>query len=484
MAQTRVNSNGPTGGDIVNSVKIARTVKQTFGSNSITRRAQDSIMQFPVIMSGGIPLDDAVILTKALEMQYASMLMSVISCNSDYNRGKYANPVDYLKTFHNNSNIPTIFMSMDSELPQDAVITIESALTLHSMESLVSHEVIMECWGDNMEKYNSASLNSMYRPHAYTQEVMESVVANIRKMDRPALEAADDDLNALFGNATPGIPDKNAVGSSKKGESLKRITREHKTAKVDANGKPVVDKNGRVLYNTEYEHVDPVLAPAATGVQSMAQYNDKLGALAPTLINVQLNSHHGDGPVITHNVVVGVKGMGKMIGQDLMISNLVDAANDTRGIFKFIRWTEGNYSLVKDLILGADKAKANAASDRDMAKWITAIQRRRCADLIGKLMSGQGMPPFTTIICTNYDAARVQEETGVDLNEAYSAVKLISKYYLLSFIVYDPETGQVKSIFEGDTDFSVTSIGALKTKAQKDQDLLTYSKFIRAAGRM
>ena len=484
MAQPRVSSYGPTGGDIVNSVKIARAVKQTFGSNSITRRAQDSIMQFPVIMSGGIPLDDAVILTKALEMQYASMLMSVISCNSDYNRGKYANPVDYLKTFHNNSNIPTIFMSMDSEIPEDGTYSIESAVTLHSLENLVSSEVVMECWGDNMEKYTNTSLNSMYRPHAHTQEVMESVVSSIRKMERPALEGSSDDLDALFGCATAGRPDKNSYGSNKTGKPDIRKTTEKKVPRVGPNGKPMKDKKGNVIYDTVRTHEDPVRSNAITGVQSLAPYNDKLGALAPTLINLQLNSHHGNGPVITHNVVMGVKAMGRMISQDLMISNLVEATNDTRGIFKFIQWTEGNYSLIKDLIFGVEKAKANAAADRDVAKWITAIQRRKGADLLGKFTSGQGMPPFTTIICTNYDAARVQEETGVDLNEAYSAVKLISKYYLLSFIIYDPETGQLKAIFEGDSDYSVTSIGALKTKAQKDQDLLTYSKFIRAAGRM
>lgn len=471
-----------TAGDVVNSVKIARAVKSTFGSNSLSRRAQDTIMQFPMIMSAGIPIDDAVILTKGLESQYAAMYVSVISCNSDYNRGKYANPVDYLKTFHDNSNIPSIFMTMDSEIPEGSTITIESAMTLHSMENLVAHEVIMECWGDNMEKYNDTSLNSLYQPHAATQATMESIVNNLRSIEKPALEGANDDLNALFGAATAGVPGKDNIGVGKTAVTVKTVAKPK--AVIGKNGKPVMDKKGRPVTKVVYDKEYPVLVPTSTGVQKINPYNDKLGALAPTLVDIQLNSHHNNGPVITHNLVLGIKGMARMINQELMISNLAEAVNDTRAIFKFIQWTEGNYSLVKDLILGASSAKANAAADKDMTKWITAIQRRKHGDLIGKIFSGQGLPPFTTIICTNYDVARVHEITGVDLNEAYSAVKLLSKYYLLCFIIYDPETGQIKSIFEGDTEYGVTSIGALKTKAQKEQDLATYAKFIRAAGRM
>jgi hypothetical protein len=99
-------------------------------------------------------------------------------------------------------------------------------------------------------------------------------------------------------------------------------------------------------------------------------------------------------------------------------------------------------------------------------------------------MTGESMPPITTIVTTTYEVAKVAELTGMDLLEPYTAVKLLSKYFLLGLVIYDPETGRVQSIFDGDVNFSVTTLSGLKTKQQKDQDLTQFAQFIRASGRM
>lgn len=123
-------------------------------------------------------------------------------------------------------------------------------------------------------------------------------------------------------------------------------------------------------------------------------------------------------------------------------------------------------------------------SNRDMKNWIGAIKRRKFSDMWSKIINGSPMPPLMTVVCTSYEAARVFEATGIDLNEAYNVIKLINQYYLLGFVIYEPENGKIRSIFHGDTSFSTTTVSGLKTKQQKDIDLTQYAQFIRAAGRM
>ena len=471
---------------IVDSVKFAKLIGQTYGRSSLTRNAKDTIAQYPVIFSADIPTEDAVVVAKSLEAQYAALLVSLVSVNSDYDRSRFKNPSDYLKTFYNNKNVPPILMSMDAQLPDDEFIgefAVESATIYPDLDRLIPSHIAMECWADSDDQFNQTSINSCYRPESWTQKAMEQVVGKLRELHMPAMEGTVDEVlnNMGVGSNRYNGDD---VGAPTKADRVSR-TEEKGVYQTDEKGKVVVDpRTNKPVRVTKVTDNKVLRAPAATGAQGFNTYNDKLGSMAPTMVNLQLTSHHGNAPVITHNVVVGVKAMVRTVPQDLMISNLAEGVNDTRRMFKFIKWTEGEYRFIRDFILGIDEAKLNASSNRDMQKWLSGLKRRKRADLISKMTTGMPLPPMVTIVATSYEIAKVQEMTGLDLNDAYNAAKLISKYYLLGFIIYESESGRIKAIFDGDTNFSVSTISGLKTKQQKDQDLVQYAQFIRAANRM
>ena len=480
---------------IIDTVKLATLIKKNYGRSSLTRSAKDTIAQFPVVFSGDIPTDDAVIIAKALEAQYAALMVSVISARSDYDRGQYSNPSDYLKTFHNNSNMPTLLRSMDSQLPENVQLAdcvIESAVTLYNLGKLVDKDLAMESY--EQDWFNAGTLNHSYRPEYATQKAMKSVVQNLRSLHRPAMEDSGADFLGAIGAARSN-PNKDTMGAPTR--AVKEYETKNRGAvmyKLDpATGKPIKDSNGNPIPEVDPKTGKPITGTiieksreyggAATGKQEIVR-NDKLTSLEPTLINLQLTSHHGDGPIITHNVVMGVKAKSVVIPQNYMISNLAEGVNNSRAIFKFIKWSEGELRLVRDLILGIDSARTSAVADRDMRRWLEAIRGRKHSNTLGKFTSGIGNSPMTTVVTTSYEVAKVAEMTGMDLNEPYTAAKLISKYFLLGFVIYDTGTGKIKSMFDGDVNFSVTTISGLKSKQQKDIDLMQYSQFIRAAGRM
>ena len=64
--------------DIRTAVNTGKVVAKFVSNTSITRLAKDSIFQFPVIISSSIDNDEIFVMAKALERNYASMLLSVI----------------------------------------------------------------------------------------------------------------------------------------------------------------------------------------------------------------------------------------------------------------------------------------------------------------------------------------------------------------------------------------------------------------------
>lgn len=103
--------------------------------------------------------------------------------------------------------------------------------------------------------------------------------------------------------------------------------------------------------------------------------------------------------------------------------------------------------------------------------------------MLARIGAGESIPPNTTVVLTSHEAALVAEQTGVDLNEPYNAIKLMNAYYFLAVMIVDPATGAVKTLFDGDNRYSETSINALRGKTNKnDTDLTSAIALLRTVG--
>lgn len=89
-------------------------VKGTVGKSSISRMGKDSIQCFPAVFSSSIDLDDSIAIAKMLEKYYASLLVSIYSLRPAVSLKEYGDISQYLKSIHNNGNIPTNVMKAKS----------------------------------------------------------------------------------------------------------------------------------------------------------------------------------------------------------------------------------------------------------------------------------------------------------------------------------------------------------------------------------
>lgn len=423
--------------DVIRNVNtIAKMVKNTSSRNSLTRMAQDSIFQFPLMLDASIDTDDAMIISRAVEKQYAALLVSVFSLRGSIHTKEYENVQDYLKSFHNNSDIPSNIKAATKFVFESAIMS----------EGIIAPSGLGEvCWDIVEEQINTTSLNDIYKPYTETKRILKEklVIANEAKTEANTKKNSYD--NPTYQKIKDTATKIDQSNDANNNDKLKRETVER--------------KNFNAIVR-----------------------NDKLGAMEPSMINVQFVMH-GDGKQWTENIVLGVKTMTRMIRSDIMIANMAEAAKDSHGIFKFIKWTKGEYKFINDFIFKLSEIQDMATSSKDANRWMPALKRRKAINNVSKFFKNNVLP-HTTIIITDYTVEKIAEISGIKLSEVHNALKLISKYYLLGFGIYDTESRTLSMMFDGDTDFNTVSISSLKSGNSKEVDLSNMKDVMKLMGRM
>jgi hypothetical protein len=118
MAPGNIKESDDMIGDIVQLVKDivaltksddvhkAITGASSFGSrDSIIRKARDMVAVFPVLVSDSIDRDSVMTLTKALEVEYASLMRTVLSMHGVVNLGQGQTKADLVKNYHQNTRM-------------------------------------------------------------------------------------------------------------------------------------------------------------------------------------------------------------------------------------------------------------------------------------------------------------------------------------------------------------------------------------------
>ena len=206
------------------------------------------------------------------------------------------------------------------------------------------------------------------------------------------------------------------------------------------------------------------------------------------MVNVQVVAHgKGDsvnsGAQSVHNLTLGVKVMPRLLGSDLMIASMIEASQNSHAIFRFLKWTKGEEKTL-DFILGisASKKKALQKNARNEVLFLEQNRKRKKLSGIGRFLKNEVMPTMTIII-TSYEASKIQEATGVDLTKLSEAIRLMNRYFLLGFGIYNTEQNVLQILFDCDTDWGYTTIGALKANVSKTNDVLNQNEVLRLLGR-
>ena len=409
------------------AVSTGKVIAKYVSNTSLTKLAKDSIFQFPVIISASIDNDEIFVMAKALERSYASMMVSVISLSNYVDLTKYGKEdylINYLRRFHSNTNIGGKIIASESISVTEANILPEENVVGVNIASL---------WDSVYESVDNESINDMYRPYKRTKRILE---------------------DALEAGRTVNIGDpKNPITTIKNADAIAKMG--NKNTMTD-EGKLIRRNPGKDMFNQVVK-------------------SDYMTDMAPTMINVTVVADAtGKGATWTQSVVLGIKSMVRMVKSGVMVNNMMDAFKD-RGLFKWLSWTKGEISTA-ELIFGAGKAMQDGYAAGKGDNWLKLLRERKMAQGINKLL-GKRLLPNASIVITESEALAIKEATGVDPHNPADVQKMMNRYFLLAFGIYDTENKLLDVMYDGESQFSTESIRELAAKNKKDTNLLAMNKY-------
>lgn len=405
--------------DISEVVKSVSTLVRTNSSamkknnDSLAKKAKEGILQFPAICSNSLDADTLSMASKALERNYATFAQIVYTMNCVAQVDEIKGVGDFINKFHTNigntGTIDVLNLALKEAL-EDYSQTELDGMVLETILCKGSTNTIIHENSINLKEYMSGFnldvLNDLFIPADIRKEIIEENIAynkNHRKYGDILLEAEDE-----------------------KNPNLNKISIPSK-----------------VLDNNELK---------------------KANELVPTTLTLRINFMDKNGNLAGERTFnIGVKVTLHPASSEEIINNLC-SARDT-GFFKFIRWTTGELSLVKDVLLNLNEIKLDVVNKTaGKSGWFSTFKRLKAkSTILSKFSKGaQGFHPLGTIIISMDEAEIIKNKSGLDLTRVSDVKKVMDKFMLLGFVILDPATQTAMFIFDDSPDFEMQPFSGLK----------------------
>ena len=388
--------------DAFNPDKIDNTVKRN-NFSSLSAKASEGILQFPMIVSDSISYETATMISKACERSYASFANIVFSMNQDFADVGSGNVSDYLHRFHQNDGQST------TDTDRGSLNDIIETLQFKDPKS----DVLYEC--------------ELYQPSS------PIMVAGIKAQLKPYLE--DFCLTKLNDLYQPERIVNAQTSLSMEGwrKQPKKVTYAHTLMEAD---------NANVAFQSSEVK--------------------KANELQPTFIKVHIVKKVPNGNNIEYNFVVGIKCTIHVVRSTEFISNLVDACEYKGTLFRFVKWTSGEIGFLSDFVLRMDlfeKEVKNKAASK--SGWWDALKQRARSAKMSKVASDR-LLPNATFVFTREEADTIKANYGYDLLNVSVARSLMKEYFLLGYICVDASDETVRIMFDGQSKFQFNTFKSLE----------------------
>jgi hypothetical protein len=210
---------------------------------------------------------------------------------------------------------------------------------------------------------------------------------------------------------------------------------------------------------------------------------NKLNSLKPVVINITISILNKKGEVSNFGFKVAVKTIIHIVNSDDLTTAISKSLNNSNYfLVKLIRWTTGELSFFKDLLLNYNERKYFANNNNKLAftiidrlinaKTLSNISKegRRSVPILGAKdyeqassfindNSSTSVLPTTTLILTNSEVDEIRRLSGYSLKNPKVAKLLFEKIHLASFSIVDPVNMTMLTMDNGkDSEFEVSDI--------------------------
>lgn len=208
---------------------------------------------------------------------------------------------------------------------------------------------------------------------------------------------------------------------------------------------------------------------------------EKINELVPTTLTIKLNliNDKTDDNIGSRSFLIGVKAVCHPVSSNEMIANVGNSHSKGGSLFNFIRWTTGEISFVKDLVLNVDKIKTDVVNRSKGASpfWI-ALKRRSSTNNIMRKLGKQTALPIATLALTSEEVELIKSDYQLDLRNTRDAKDLMNNLCLLGLCIIDVSSESVDMLFDGESQYATYAFNALKRENTKGVDAKEILKLV------
>ena len=391
-----------------------------FRAKSIARGAKDATFQFPCLVSNAVPADMASTIARSLDKVYAAFTQTWLSMNSMFDITVDPTPLSYLKRIHQNMIESTDLIVDDEDVESYFEKVYDGSYRLYMTED--------KSFGILFNQNDKDVLKLMRENADLLNEYMSEFDLSPISVYTEALTGAPSEKDVLTA-AVDSIRKQNEVEDS----TAKRVDNLNNTKNIGApkfSNRDLKRANEMVPYGLEVRLV------AVNDKKEFVQYID---------------------------VVIGIKAVLHLIESEDMAENIVRALQNKDVLFKLLRWTTGEISLIKDVLLNVNDIRLDATSGKNgRAPFFSMLKRLKNRRLgIKNVTMPYKLIPNSTIIITAEEVSYINDNYSIDLSDPKMALKLIDVLFLMGIVIVDDAAGLVDMILDGDRTYQSYSIDTL-----------------------
>lgn len=359
--------------------------------------------------------------------------------------------------------------SVDSDVARIIVKALE-----RNYASLVQMAISMNCvavmdedknLGDYLKKFHNNMSTSVDFKSLISDEIIDTLGENytMEEIGDLVLEFA------LVDNCTGKILTKHR-------ESLRTVMEDFNMEILNEKFKP---KGVEYMYS----HKPSILKEAnisSSTARVMKNDFEKINDMVPTTLTICVDLQNDKKDKLgRRNFLIGIKAVCHPVSSTEMIANVGNSFNKGGLAFNFIRWTTGEISFLKDLVLNVDKIKTDVVNRSNGASpfWI-ALKRRSSTNNIMRKLGKQTALPIATLVLTSEEAELIKSEYQLDLRNTRDVKELMNNLCLLGLCIVDTASESIDLLIDGESQYATYGFKSLERENQKGVDAKEMMKLI------
>ena len=447
--------------------------------SSLSKSSSENTLQFPVICTRAIDLENMMMISKGLERNYATFAQLVFTNNPVFKVDGKQGMTQYIRQFHQNSDVK--FDPTGDFISTMGPLLTESAILDDYELSLIS--IVHEGFDGTVVASNKRQMISL-------MDYMRQDIIN--EKFTPRIESIYTNNGELASRFNTSVLEKSGKSKNITNNNVyadNRVYNNDTDNSTQLSGNAAVN---RIEHNVERQYVtnkyidgEKVGSSASNSgpmeyqlPKNILQDNDvkKSNELVPTILRLKVVLANKNGDLQqSYEFTLGVKAHLHPVDSDEMVKNMVSACRNNNRVFDFIRWTTGEISFFKDFLFSIDELKDDVVSkSKGASPWWSLLKRRKAlAKIKRRAVLGNRLLPNATIVISAEEVEFIKSEYGYDLMEKRLVNKIMTTYFLLGFVILDPSTEIAYLMFDGNIDFQTITFDGLNRENSNSRNVDT-----------